>query len=196
MVQVLSKSRIKTFDQLRKLIQISVENLQSRALAGELDQSKIQGTDLHMMNYSDVGTDKDKTASRYNVYTLDVNSNIMAAEINEFRQYKKFQKNFQSGKPSRYDQSAVKPIWTATETDQGYHCGSYGHFKINCPRLDLPPTKPAGIHKLASGRVDEDSETSSSDSPSETEVNYVRKRPQVPYKNKSSKKYQGQKSML
>ena len=83
MVQVLSKSRIKTFDQLRKLIQISVENLQSRALAGELDQSKIQGTDLHMMNYSYVGTDKDKTASRYNVYTLDVNSNIMAAEINE-----------------------------------------------------------------------------------------------------------------
>ena len=65
---------------------------------------------------------------------------------------------------------------------------------MHCPRQDLPPTKPVGIHKLAPGREDEDSKTSSSDSSSETEdtdVNYIWKRPQVPYKNKSSKKYQG-----
>ena len=145
---------------MRELIQISVENLQSRALEGELDQSEIQGTDLPMMNYSYIGMGKDKTASRYNVNTLDEGSNILAAEINEFRQYKRFQKNYQSGKLNRYDQSVVKPIKTATEEDQCYDCGPYGHFKMNCPRWDLPPTKPAGIHKLATGREYEDSETS------------------------------------
>ena len=65
---------------------------------------------------------------------------------------------------------------------------------MNCLRQDLPLTKPAGIHRLAAGREDEDSETSSSDSPSEMEdrdVNYIRKCPQVPYKIKKKKKYQG-----
>ena len=64
-----------------------------------------------------------------------------------------------------------------------------------CPRRDLPPKKPARIHKLAAGKEDDDSETSSSSSLSEmedTDVNYVQKRPRVPYKSKNkSKKYQG-----
>ena len=61
---------------------------------------------------------KDKTSSKINVNTIDESSIITATEISEFRHYKKFQKNYQSGKPNRYDQSAVKPTRTATDADQ------------------------------------------------------------------------------
>ena len=40
------------FDQLRRIIQVSVENIQTRTIAGELDASDAVGTDIRLMNYS------------------------------------------------------------------------------------------------------------------------------------------------
>jgi hypothetical protein len=65
-------------------VQISVENIQSRAIAGELDTADIAGTDIRLMNYSYVNTSSSKDRkTRYEISALD--DNEAQDNINEFR---------------------------------------------------------------------------------------------------------------
>ena len=83
-IQHLAGVKIETFDALRKLVQISVENIQSRAIAGELDTADIAGTDIRLMNYSYVNTSSSKDRkTRYEISALD--DNEAQDNINEFR---------------------------------------------------------------------------------------------------------------
>ena len=51
-IQALICSSIETFNDLRQIIQVSVENIQARTIAGELDASDAIGTNIRLMNYS------------------------------------------------------------------------------------------------------------------------------------------------
>ena len=51
-IQAINGFKVKTFDQLRRIIQVLVENIQTRTIAGELDASDAIGTDIRLMNYS------------------------------------------------------------------------------------------------------------------------------------------------
>ena len=51
-IQAINGFKVETFDQLRRIIQVLVENIQTRTIAGELDASDAIGTDIRLMNYS------------------------------------------------------------------------------------------------------------------------------------------------
>ena len=73
-IQSLNGFKVETFDQLRRIIQVSVENIQTRTIAGELDASDAVGTDIRLMNYSytNAASSREKERkSRYDVNVID-----------------------------------------------------------------------------------------------------------------------------
>ena len=51
-IQALNGFKVENFDDLRQIIQVSVNNIQARTIAGELDASDAVGTDIRLLNYS------------------------------------------------------------------------------------------------------------------------------------------------
>ena len=132
-IQHLSGKKIDTFDTFRQMVQVSVENIQSRALAGELDANEVAGTNIRMMNYSYLNN-KDNSG-RYAINHL-IEGNKEEGTINKFRDFRKF-KNYNP----RYQYQYSKKIPSErqpTENDQCYNCRTKGHFSKNCPRRNIP----------------------------------------------------------
>ena len=91
-IQALNGSRVETFDDLRRIIQVSVQNIQVRTIAGELDASDAVGTDIRLMNssYTNAASSREKERkSRYEVNVI--NENVDEEEIAAFRRFKKYQ---------------------------------------------------------------------------------------------------------
>lgn len=165
-IQHLAGIRIETFDALRRIVQISVENIQSRAIAGELDTADIAGTDIRLMNYSYVNTSSSKDRkTRYEINVMDENEE--RDNINEFRNFQKFKKYNSKMQDNQFANTGRQP----TEADVCYSCGNKGHFSRNCPRKNLPGQ---GIHKVDKAEPnDEKNSSDHSGSESDLEMNYV-----------------------
>ena len=165
-IQHLNGNRIESFDALRRIVQISVENIQSKAIAGELDASDVSGTDIRMMSYSYVNG---KEKSRFEVNAINEDGNEEVDEINEFRKFQKFQKynNFK-----RNGNKTFTPR-QATEKDICYNCDSPGHFSRNCPRNMLP----GKVNKVdaVDPKID-DLSTDTSDEEDDPEIDYINRR--------------------
>jgi hypothetical protein len=166
-IQHLNGNRIETFDALRRIVQISVENLQSKAIAGELDATDVAGTDIRMMSYSYVDN---KEKSRFEVNALNEDANEEIDEINEFRNFQKFQKynNF------KRDNNKTFTPRTATEKDICYSCNSPGHFSRNCPRKTLP----GKVNKVDAEdqKGDDNLSTDTSEDENDLEIDYINRR--------------------
>ena len=108
--------KIETFDAFRQMVQISVENIQSRALAGELDASEIAGTDIRMINYSYLNS-KDKNGRYYvqHMTKKDKDEDIIN-EFRDFRKFKKFNSKYQNQNNGKFS-SGRQP----TENNQCYN---------------------------------------------------------------------------
>lgn len=165
-IQHLNGNRIESFDALRRIVQISVENIQSKAIAGELDATDVAGTDIRMMSYSYVNS---KEKSRFEVNAINEEANEEVDEINEFRNFQKFQKynNFKRNNKSFTPRQA-------TEKDICYNCNSPGHFSRNCPRNTLP----GKVNKVDTEdqQVDIDPSTDTSESEDDREIDYINRR--------------------
>jgi len=92
-IQALNGSRVETFDNLRQIIQVSVENIQQRTIAGELDAADAVGTDIRLMNYSYTNAVSSREREKNSRYEVNVvkGEDIEAEEIAAFRNFKKFQ---------------------------------------------------------------------------------------------------------
>ena len=174
-IQALNGSRVETFDDLRQIIQISVENIQARTIAGELDAADAIGTDIRLMNYSytnaAVSREKERN-SRYDVNVVDED----AEEIAAFRNFKKFQNQGYKTKGIKgFSPSGRQPA----EDDVCYNCNGQGHFSRNCPRKNLPGRSQNvnKVERTGSGTMgdhDEDQDTSSSET--DLEIDYVKEK--------------------
>ena len=173
-IQHLSGKKIDTFDAFRQMVQVSVENIQSRALAGELDANEVAGTNIRMMNYSYLNN-KDNSG-RYAINHL-IEGNKEEGTINEFRDFRKF-KNYNP----RYQYQYSKKIPSErqpTENDQCYNCGTKGHFSKNCPRRNIPEDKKVNKVEEESSTDYESNDKQSgleSDPEENFETNYVNRR--------------------
>ena len=76
-------------------LQVAVESITNRALAGELDSAETTGTSIQLMNYSyaeDAALSKGASSkNRYKINHL-ADEDASADEINAFRQFQKFNK--------------------------------------------------------------------------------------------------------
>ena len=92
-IQALNGSRVETFDDLRQIIQVSVENIQRRTIAGELDAADAVGTDIRLMNYSYTNAVSSREREKNSRYEVNVvkGEDIEAEEIVAFRNFTKFQ---------------------------------------------------------------------------------------------------------
>ena len=91
-IQALNGFKVETFDQLRRIIQVSVENIQARTIAGELDASDAVGTDIRLMNYSYTNAASSREKERKSRYEVNVmNESVDEEEIAAFRRFKKYQ---------------------------------------------------------------------------------------------------------
>lgn len=180
----LSNIKVETFEEFRRIVQISVENLQCRAQAGDLDPQEIRGTNVALMNFSylpEKGNSESKRQNRYSVNHTRTEMSDMDT-INEFKAFKNAQfQQFKAGmKPS-----ASKTPRMATESDMCYHCEQYGHFAKFCPRRNFPPTRQkARINELSypnhpEGTSEEDSSPLSEDEETEM-INYFKNRNRKP----------------
>ena len=94
--QLISGKPVLDFESFRSLVQVAVESITNRALAGELDSAETTVTSIQLMNYSYVNSENAKSTNeasqnRYKVNSLaDQNSSI--DEINAFRQFRIFNK--------------------------------------------------------------------------------------------------------
>ena len=79
---------------MRQIIQVSVENIQQRTIAGELDAADAVGTDIRLMNYSYTNAVSSREREKNSRYEVNVvkGEDIEAEEIAAFRNFKKFQK--------------------------------------------------------------------------------------------------------
>ena len=176
-IQHLSGRKIDTFDTFRQMVQVSVENIQSRALAGELDANEVAGTNIRMMNYSYISNKESKESSgRYKVNHLN-EEDKEEDTINEFRDFKKF-KDYNSKYQNQYARKFPSERQPTPE-DQCYNCGNKGHFSRNCPRRNLPEDKRVNkVEGKDSVNYENEDNTSEADSEPEEklEIDYVNKR--------------------
>ena len=190
-IQSLNGFKIETFDQLRRIIQVSVENIQTRTIAGELDASDAIGTDIRLMNYSytNAASSREKERkSRYEVNVMD--ENLDEDEIAAFRRFKKYQN--QTGYKAKGIKGFTVPGRQPAEDDICYNCNGKGHFSRNCPRNNLPG-RYQNVNKVEKSSPDTsddipgNQDTSSSDS--DLEIDYVKeKKKPKPSQVKSKKK--------
>ena len=73
--QLISGKPVNDFETFRSLVQVSVESITNRALAGELDSAETAGTSIQLMNYSytnseDAALSKNASKNRYKVNHL------------------------------------------------------------------------------------------------------------------------------
>ena len=135
-IQALNGFKVENFDDLRQIIQVSVNNIQARTIAGELDASDAVGTDIRLLNYSytNAGSSREKERkSRYEVNVI--NENVDEDEIAAFRRFKKYQNQ------TVYKAKGIKgftiPGRQPAEDDICYNCNREGQFSRNCPRNNL-----------------------------------------------------------
>lgn len=190
-MQSLNGFKVETFDQLRRIIQVSVENIQTRTIAGELDASDAIGTDIRLMNYSytNAASSREKERkSRYEVNVMD--EKIDEDEIAAFRRFRKYQS--QTGYKAKGIKGFTVPGRQPAEDDICYNCNGKGHFSRNCPRNNLPG-RYQNVNKVEKSSPDTsdditgNQDTSSSDS--DLEIDYVKeKKKPKPSHTKSKKK--------
>ena len=188
-IQSLNGHKIETFDELRKIIQVSVENIQARTIAGELDASEAVGTDIRLMNYSYTNAASSREKERKSRYEVNaINETMDEEEIAAFRRFKKYQNQ-------TYKVKGIKgytvPGRQPAEDDICYNCNGQGHFSRNCPRNNLPG-RYQNVNKVEKSNPDSldeptgDQGTSSSES--DLEIDYVKeKKKPKPNKIKSKK---------
>ena len=73
--QLISGKPVNDFETFRSLVQVAVESITNRALAGELDSAEIAGTSIQLINYSyvnseDAASSKGASKNRYKVSHL------------------------------------------------------------------------------------------------------------------------------
>ena len=189
-IQSLNGFKIETFDQLRRIIQVSVENIQTRTIAGELDASDAIGTDIRLMNYSytNAASSREKERkSRYEVNVMD--ENLDEDEIAAFRRFKKYQN--QTGYKAKGIKGFTVPGRQPAEDDICYNCNGKGHFSRNCPRNNLPG-RYQNVNKVEKSSPDTsdditgNQDTSSSDS--DLEIDYVKEKKKPKTSQTKSKK--------
>ena len=177
-IQALNGFKVQTFDDLRRIIQVSVENIQARTIAGELDASDAVGTDIRLMNYSYTNAASSREKERKSRYEVNViTENVDEEEIAAFRRFKKYQNQ------TWYKAEGVKgftiPGRQPAEDDICYNCNGHGHFIRNCPRNNKPG-RYQNVNKVEKSNPDTsdditgEQETSSSDS--NLEIDYVKKK--------------------
>ena len=86
--QLISGKPVNDFETFRSLVQVSVESITNRALAGELDSAETAGTLIQLMNYSYVNSEDaavSKGASK-NIYKVNhlAGQDVSIEEINAF----------------------------------------------------------------------------------------------------------------
>ena len=95
--QLISRKPVTDFESFRSLVQVAVESITNRALAGELDYAETTGTNIQLMNYSYTNSEDaapTKGASSKNRYKVNhlAGEDASIDEINAFRQFRKFNK--------------------------------------------------------------------------------------------------------
>jgi hypothetical protein len=189
-IQAINGFKVETFDQLRRIIQVSVENIQARTIAGELDASDAIGTNIRLMNYSytnAASSRKKERKSRYEVNVMD--EGVDEDEIAAFRRFRKYQN--QTGYKAKGIKGFTVPGRQPAEDDICYNCNGKGHFSRNCPRNNLPG-RYQNVNKVEKSNPDTsdditgNQDTSSSDS--DLEIDYVKeKKKPKPAKQKARK---------
>jgi hypothetical protein len=187
-IQALNGSRVETFDDLRQIIQVSVENIQQRTIAGELDAADAVGTDIRLMNYSYTNAVSSREREKNSRYEVNVvkGEDIEAEEIAAFRNFKKFQ-NY-----TGYKTKGIKGFSpsgrTPAEDDICYNCNNKGHFSRNCPRKNLPE-RSQNVNKVEGINPNDntgDQDTSSSES--DLEINYVKEKKKSKHNSDKTRK--------
>ena len=87
--QLISGKPVNNFETFRSLVQVAVETITYRALAGELDSTETAGTSIQLMNYSytnseDAALSKNASKNRYKVNHFAGQDTSME-EIHAFR---------------------------------------------------------------------------------------------------------------
>ena len=122
-IQAINGFKVETFDQLKRIIQVSVENIQARTIAGELDASDAIGTDIRLMNYSYTNAASSREKERKSRYEV----NVIDESIDEaFRRFKKYQN--QTGYKAKGIKGFTVPGRQPAEDDICYNCNGKGHF--------------------------------------------------------------------
>ena len=165
--QLISGKPVQDFETFRSLVQVAVESIKNRALAGELDSAETAGTWIQLMNYSyvnseDVTSTKRTSKNRYKVNSL-TDQGASTDEINPLRQFRKFNK-------------FKKNLREADKNDVCYQYNKKGHFMRNCPRNMLTRGN-GGVHQFGETEVpdlltssDSEGSTTGEDVP---KINYV-----------------------
>ena len=166
--QLISGKPVQDSETFRSLVQVAVESIMNRALAGELDSGETAGTSIQLMNYSYVNSEdaaptKGASKNRYKVNHL-TNQDAFIDEINAFCKFRKFNK-------------FKKNLREADENDVCYQCDKKGHFMHNCPRNMLTRGN-GGVNQVGETDVpdlmtssDSEDSTSGEDTP---KINYVK----------------------
>ena len=186
-IQAINGFKVETFDQLRRIIHVSVESIQARTIAGELDASDAVGTDIRLMNYSYTNAASSREKERKSRYEVNViNESLDEEEIAAFRRFKKYQN--QTGFKAKGIKGFTVPGRQPAEDDICYNCNGKGHFSRNCPQNNLPG-RYQNVNKVEKSNPDDitrDQDTSSSDS--DLEIDYVKeKKKPKPSQTKSKK---------
>ena len=177
-IQSLNGCKLETFDELRNIIQVSVENIQARTIAGELDSSEAIGTDIRLMNYSYTNAASSREKERKSRYEVNaINEGSGSIKIKDIR--------------LKGVKGYTVPGRQPAEDDICYNCNGQGHLIRNCPRNNLPG-RYQNVIKVERSNPDSlddptgDQETSSSES--DLEIDYVKeKKKPKPNKIKSKK---------
>ena len=163
---------------MRRIIQVSVENIQARTIAGELDASDAIGTDIRLMNYSYTNAASSREKERKSRYEVNVmNESVNEEEIAAFRRFKKYQN--QTGYKTKGIKGFTVPGRQPAEDDICYSCNGKGHFSRNCPRNNLPG-RYQNVNKVEKSNPDTsdditgDQDTSNSNS--DLEIEYVKEK--------------------
>ena len=175
---------------MRRIIQVSVENIQARTIAGELDASDAVGTDISLMNYSytNAASSREKERkSRYEVNVID--ENLDEEEIATFRRFKKYQN--QAGFKAKGIKGFTVPGRQPAEDDICYNCNGKGHFSRNCPRNNLPG-RYQNVNKVEKSNPDTSDDITgnrdTSSSNSDLEIDYVKEKKRPKFNQTKSKK--------
>ena len=163
---LISGKPVTDFESFRSLVQIAVESITNRALAGELDSAETAGTNIQLMNYSYIHSEKvgqtdTSSKNRYKVNHLD-EDNVTIEEINAFNKFRKYNSNMR------------RLPREAQEDDVCYNCEKKGHFSRNCPR-NMLLTKNGGVNQVEATNVPglvNSSESEDSSSDEDPRINY------------------------
>ena len=94
---LISGKPVTDFESFRLLVQVAVESITNRALAGELDSAETAGTNIQLMNYLYIHSEKvaqtdTSSKNRYKVNHLN-GDDVTIEEINAFNKFRKYNSN-------------------------------------------------------------------------------------------------------